>query len=128
MNSTAASTSAARYQRADFGERVRADQEQHPVARREHGAHAFDGVDRVTGALGFLQPRRMESRVAGAGQFHHPLAMLVRRGAAGGFVRRLAGRDKPHRIQLELFGRFSGHDEMSAMDRIERSAVERQVH
>src|SRR5579862_3447078 len=60
----------------DFSESVGTDDEENVAA---HGFHALDGVNRVTLFNPFFEARWNESRLSGAGQLHHPVAVFIAR-------------------------------------------------
>ncbi len=109
---------------ADFGECIRADEEEQRIAGRERSTHFLDSVDGIaSSALGF-EARRLQNRVSSAGQFDHPVAVFVWRESNARLMRRNGGGHQEHAIQGEAPRGFASHGQMREMDRIEGTAEE----
>src|ERR1700693_4072167 len=100
-----------------------ADQEKKTVAR-ELSVVGPGGVDRIRGGLPVnFQRIDRKSRLALDRELDH--RKTIRGRCAGGIdlERRLSGRDENNAIKRQVFQGLPGQDQVSVMDRVERSPI-----
>ena len=107
---------------AEFCEGVGADQEEEAGAGGEGGANALDGVDGVAAFGELFETRRLETSIAGDGEFDHAQAVRIRRVGSAVFVRRVRSGDEEHEIEREAVGGFAGNRQVRVVNGIESAA------
>jgi len=94
--------------RPDLGERIRANDEEQIVRRRDPGLQLLDGIDRVAALNALFQAGNLETGLALAGQLGHAHSGVVRSVSDSGLVGRMGGGDEEHAVKLETVRRSPG--------------------
>ena len=112
----------------EIRQRVGPDQKKE-FPRRVVGMKLPERVDREAAAFaGQLHAIHRKLRMAGDRKFEHLGAPLARRDRLGHLVRRRAGRNEPDLVEPAFFAAAFGQDQVSKMDRVERSAEKTKSH
>src|SRR5262249_42857739 len=88
--------------------------------------HTLNRVDRITPRLALLEPRRRKMRISGASQLHHPIAIRPQCALDALFMRRVPVGNHQHSIERKSPHGFASHGEVRVMDRVKRTAENRE--
>lgn len=102
----------------NLGERIGSNNEVRRVAGRPNFLNRVDGIAL---ARTFFQPRGHKAGIGGAGQFHHPVTILITGAGQIDFMRRVRGGYEQHLLELKLVRSFPCHDEVSVVNGVEGS-------